>query len=542
MSLHAILWIPLPLLGSVYPLSTKSYFGGRQDLGHPRYRALRKALLQTFSEHENLIYVSGHEHSLQYFEPEPGGTHLIISGAGSRPHPVGQGRGVAFTHAGPGHSVVNVYEDGTVWMEMWQPQDDGSSGRLLFRTKLKGPTRNLVDPKIPRTPEPTDYADSTVVKAINPDAIVGRFAAAFTGRHHRALWATPVEVPVLDIGKEAGGLVPVKRGGGQQTLSLRLENPDGVQYVLRSINKDAGRSLPEEFQGTFAEDVIQDQLASLHPFAAFAIPSLADAAGIYHTNPKLVYVPDDNRLGVYKDLFAGRIMMLEERPDDDMSDWPSSGSSKKVISARSLYEAVNEDNDHRVDQAFFARSRLFDMWISDWDRHKDQWRWASFEPYELDSTLTGDARKDGKIYRPIPRDRDWAMFRMNGLFPTIIKQKYFFPKFQDFRSHYGYVKGLLINGLSQDRRFMNALSRAEFVQIAKNLQQSLTDDVIHDAIAKWPAPIVEKDGEKTIRLLKERRTRFPEVAEKVYEILARVVDIVAHVRVEDQPHWFVGLR
>ncbi len=61
------------------------------------------------------------------------------------------------------------------------------------------------------------------------------------------MWATPVEVPVLDIGKEAGGLVPVKRGGGQQTLSLRLENPDGVQYVLRSINKDAGRSLPELF-------------------------------------------------------------------------------------------------------------------------------------------------------------------------------------------------------------------------------------------------------------------------------------------------------
>ena len=47
------------------------------------------------------------------------------------------------------------------------------------------------------------------------------------------------------------------------------------------------------------------------------------------------------------------------------------------------------------------------MLLADWDRHSDQWRWASFEPDD----------EKGKIYLPIPRDRDIAMMRMNGLIP-----------------------------------------------------------------------------------------------------------------------------
>ncbi len=49
-----------------------------------------------------------------------------------------------------------------------------------------------------------------------------------------------------------------------------------------------------------------------------------------------------------------------------------------------------------LDEASYIRARLFDMLIGDWDRHEDQWRWASF-------------KENGKtIYRPIPRDRDQA--------------------------------------------------------------------------------------------------------------------------------------
>src|SRR5690349_15777850 len=53
------------------------------------------------------------------------------------------------------------------------------------------------------------------------------------GANYRKEWTTPITVPVINLGSEHGGLTPVKRGGGKQTKSLRLEDPTGRQYTLR---------------------------------------------------------------------------------------------------------------------------------------------------------------------------------------------------------------------------------------------------------------------------------------------------------------------
>jgi hypothetical protein len=142
------------------------------------------------------------------------------------------------------------------------------------------------------------------------------------GSNHRDVWTTPVQVPYFDIGKEHGGLRPVKRGGGLQTTSIRLEAADGKQYVLRSINKDGRRFLPEEVQYTFVAPIAQDFLSYSHPHGAFIVPSLADAVGVYHTNPKLVYVPNDARFGVYQNLVSDILMLYEERPNKEPLQWP----------------------------------------------------------------------------------------------------------------------------------------------------------------------------------------------------------------------------
>lgn len=528
-NIHPALLIPLPIIGSIYPLYVR-FNGGRQNIYHPRYKALRRSLLQVFSQHENLlVYAAGHDHTLQYFPVIPVDQnqphHFIVSGAGSAPQTVGRGRGAAFTAGNTfGFSVIDYYRDGTTWMEMWKADPDDASGTLLFKTQLKGPARELVNPEIPPVVNVPDYADSTVTEAVNPNYAAGPIKEFFLGKHHRDDWTTPVTAPVLDLGTEDGGLTIGKRGGGQQTISLRLTDPNDHQYALRSIDKDPSKTVPVNLQGTIATDIVQDQITSIHPFGAFIIPPLADAAGVYHTNPRLFYVPDDPRLGIYRQQFGDKMMMLEERPDGDMSDDPSFGRSRDIISPQKLYREINDDNDHRVDARAFARARLFDMLLSDWDRHSDQWRWASFEPYELDSTLTGDARTDGKIYRPIPRDRDFAFNKMDGLFPSLASQ--FDPRFQDFTKSYGYLKGLNLNGLRQDRRFVSPLSRQDFIEIADSLKAALTDAVIDEAVRQWPKPIYDLDGAETARLLKIRRDKLPRVAEAYYEIHARVVDVV----------------
>ena len=60
----------------------------------------------------------------------------------------------------------------------------------------------------------------------------------FFGDNYREEWVTPVEVPVFDFRNEQGKLEIVKKGGGGQTKSLRMENKDEHQWVLRSIEKD----------------------------------------------------------------------------------------------------------------------------------------------------------------------------------------------------------------------------------------------------------------------------------------------------------------
>ncbi len=514
-ALNKNLYLPLPVLGTASILF-RQVFGGPQDLPHPKYASLRRSLTQLFREHDHLIYASGHDHNLQYFQHHE--QHYIVSGSGSKPEYVAGGRKATFTSSASGHMTLHYYRDGSVWMQAWGANREDP---LLFRTQLKPPTPTTED-EIPLT-NASDLPTAEN-RAINPDYKAGALKSLILGHNNRDAWTMPVDLEVFDIGREAGGLTPIKRGGGAQTTSIRLEAQNGDQYVLRTLDKDPTKTVPPTLRTEAVFDIVRDQTTAIHPFGAFIIPKLADAIGIYHTHPKPVIVPDDPRFGVYQDLVANQIMLFEERPDDDMSAKPHFGRSKKVIGAPDLIRAMNNDNDHRVDQPFFLRNRLFDMLISDWDRHSDQWRWASFEPFELDPTLEGDARKQGKVYRPIPRDRDWAFNRTNGIGPSL--SKILLPKLQDFDPNFGSVAGLTQNGFSQDRRMLNQLDRHTWLDAAEDLKTHLTDDVIEAAVKDWPQPIYDRYAEEIVRKFKIRREKLVDVAMQYYAIQAKVVDVI----------------
>ena len=271
---------------------------------------------------------------------------------------------------------------------------------------------------------------------------------------------------------------------------------------------------------TIAATLIQDQVAMQHPFGAFIIPRLADPIGVFHTNPRLVFVPDDPRLGAAREVLAGEVVMIEERPDEDMSDVASMGFAKNVIGSAKLMDEITADNDHRVDAHAFARARLLDMLLADHDRTLDNFRWAAFEPYERDPSLQGDERTQGKIYVPVPRDRDKAFTRVDGIWPKLYR---FFAEtaWQDFDTSYGFIAGLNKKGLPLDRRFAASLTTQDWVDIALDIRDRLTDAAIEQAIEAWPPPIAENMGAETIRILKIRRDKLPEIARR-YAILLRI--------------------
>ena len=75
---------PIRFLFNYTPLHIFSWLGMnrvlREDLPQPRYVRYRKSVKTVLKKYKHVVYVSGHEHTMQYLRPDS--LHLIVSGAG----------------------------------------------------------------------------------------------------------------------------------------------------------------------------------------------------------------------------------------------------------------------------------------------------------------------------------------------------------------------------------------------------------------------------------------------------------------------------
>jgi hypothetical protein len=53
-----------------------------QDIPQPRYKRIRNRIVEILNKYKNLLYVSGHDHNLQYIKKN--NNHFLISGSGSK--------------------------------------------------------------------------------------------------------------------------------------------------------------------------------------------------------------------------------------------------------------------------------------------------------------------------------------------------------------------------------------------------------------------------------------------------------------------------
>ncbi len=500
-ALNKSLMIPLPILGSIHPLFRKG-FGNIQDNTHPKYKAIMKAIVSAMDASENVVFASGHEHSLQLIQK--GKHHFVVSGSGAKT-----------THLKEGKSTFGKSERGFVALEYQRGQASikywGTEGGLLHESNLY--TKELKSEEI--ATQNISFTDSTISVIASERYKAGKGKRKWLGENYRQVWETPVEVDVIDLGTERGGLRVLKKGGGMQTKSLRLEADNGRQYVLRSIEKYPENAMPVALRKTFAQGIVEDQISSSHPYGAFIVPTLAEAAQIYHTNPKPVWIPDDPRLGQFQSIFAGTLAVYEERPNKEAAGEPFFGSGKTVRGTFDVIEKLKKDNDNTVDQNFVVRNRLFDMWLGDWDRHDDQWRWVEIE-------------KEGKgnLYRPIPRDRDQVFFINDGIIPGIASRKWAIPKIEGFDESVRWAPGISQNARFFDRSFMSEPDWQDWEEQIKFLQSNLTDDIIAEAISGWPDDIQNLTAEKVSTGLKARRADMNRFARELYLYLAKEVEVV----------------
>jgi len=326
------------------------------------------------------------------------------------------------------------------------------------------------------------------------------------GENYRALWSAPVKLPIFRLEDEKGGLKILQKGGGLQTMSLRLQDSSGQQWVLRTIQKYPERGLSPRLRATVAKDILQDQVSAAHPFAALTVPPLAQALGIPHSNPKIVYVQDDPALGKYSKDFANKVFLFEEREPLD---------AEKTDNTEKVQRKLKEDNDNHVDEKTVLRARLLDMLLGDWDRHEDQWRWEKIE------------EKKGNLYEPVPRDRDQVYYRTSGVFPWIVSHQWLKAKFQGYSGEIRDIDGWNFNARYFDRYFLNQLSEDDWHEQISYVQKTLTDSLITAAVKQMPDTIFKLSGPAIISKMKARRDKLMHQALEYYRFISIYVEVPA---------------
>ena len=345
---------------------------------------------------------------------------------------------------------------------------------------------------------------------IIPDSAyeAGGFYRFFFGDHWRDVWTQPVTVPILDLDEFAGGIVPYEVGGGQQTKSLKFNGSDGRRWKFRSIVKDPSKLLPEEFHKTFVESVLQDQMSSANPYAAIIVADLLNAVDILQAVPVIYIMPDDPKLGEFREMFGGMLGTIELHPDEAEAGEPDFVDTEKIKGTFKLIDDLEGKRNDKVDPKEFLKARLMDVLIGDWDRHADQWRWAKF------------SENDWDWWRPIPRDRDQAFSKFDGIAPSAAE--YVVPQITSFGYDYPDLKGLTWNGRHIDKRFLTELNLITWDSIAVSLQEGVTDSVIEHAVQRLPKNVYDISSEELIGKLKSRRDKIQEMARDYYKLVNKV--------------------
>jgi hypothetical protein len=501
------LWIPLPIIGSIYPI-TRGIFGTIEDLPHPQYQNMVNAVTKVLKEHPNVIHVAGHEHTLQLIQDSS--RTYIVSGAGCKTSRVNKGKNALFVADELGFATLEISKNKNVDVAFYTVDADSTyankkyGSHLLNFSKLPDNSGDTVTKAT--VIESRTFDDSIVVAPNTKFAEASGLKRWFLGHNYRKEWATPVKMKVFDITKENGGFTIKSLGGGKQTKSLTITDKQGRDWVIRTINKDPAKAIPQNLHNSIAETIAQDFISGSYPYSAMLVPPLAEKINVTVPRPRLFYVPDDPALGIYRPIFAKQVILLEQKdPTPDNSDTKSSFK---------VFDNLIEDNDNRVDQQNVLKARLLDMLVADWDRHLDQWKFG-----------VSDTGK-GKLYYPIPRDRDQAFYNSDGALVKYVSRS-LLPFFKGFgKTNIPKISWLNWAARDFDRLFLNDLDWSEWEKTIKEFQSALNDETLAKAVLNIPKEVQPLSAGDFAQKLKERRDVLLNRGKDYYDFISDQVNVL----------------
>lgn len=501
---------PFPILGSLKNILRSTSGISHADLSNRFYNDLQKNLVAAAQQNDNVIFLSGHDHSLQYIESD--NLTQIISGSGAKISPLRVRNDSEFGLAAHGYALLNIYDDKASNVQFVE----AASNEVVFRKMINKPENNIEKtyPKI--------FKDSIVTSVYTKEETEkSGFYKFIWGERYRKYFSTEVKAQVVDIDTLYGGLKPIRKGGGSQSRSLRLRAPNGREFVMRAVEKSATQYIQallfkdeymdDQFEGTVSEKLIKDVFTGSHPYAPMAISTLSDAIGVYHLNPQLFYIPKQPALEKFNDEFGDELYLFEEHASGGHFHLAGDNFTGEILSTINMMKELHADEDVVLDQENYIRARLFDMLIGDWDRHQDQWRWLEF-------------KENGKtVFRALPRDRDQAFSIMSDgfmlsagvtLIPAARVLRKYSPDLKD-------VEGVNMEPYPLDMALLVDIDKEVWDKQVQLITKNITDSIIDIAFSKMPIEVQDASLETIKHTLKQRRANLQKIADRYYKVVSK---------------------
>lgn len=504
--------VPMPVLGTMINVARKTSGFIDQDVQSRIYRSLSNRIKTLIQDKKNVIVVSGHDHNLQYIEKD--NVYQVISGSGSKVEAARAVYPQNFSYGGTGYAIMDIFTNGKSRIALYRVKDDVEE--ILFEKEI------LVQPEPYSKQHPAEFPPIVNASIYTPEMTQkSGFHNFLFGTHYRDYYSRLIKVKTLSLDTIYGGLTPVRAGGGHQSKSLRLADKNGKEYVMRGLKKSATRFLQsvafkdryigKDLENTFAEDFLMDFYTSSHPYTPFIVGDLAEAVGIYHTNPILYYIPKQNVLGSYNEEYGDELYMVEEHPGKEHGDLQSFGSPDDIDGTDKVVENLRKDSKYKIDERAYIRARLFDMLIGDWDRHSDQWRWSLFN------------EGDSIVYRPIPRDRDQAFPKYGGTLLSILMNIPGIRHMKGYDEDLKNVKWFNMEPYPQDLAFIKSSGENVWLEEAAYIKENLTSVKIDAAFEGLPPEVKGATVEEIKTNLKKRLENLNKYALEYRDVLLKTV-------------------
>lgn len=525
---------PLPVLGTLKNIIRKTSGISPADQSHWRYREFIHQVNTLALLHERCVLVSGHEHSLQYLTAANGKIRQIISGSGSKSSAAKLSKNnLSFTggetqytghyaSGNLGYAVLNIHKNKQITVDFIDLENNKTHAFEIIEAKKEN-EKHVFKSK-------SDFGTTFKTAVFTPESVIkSKSYKFFWGDHYRHYFGVPFEAKVAWLDTLYGGLKVIKKGGGHQSNSLRLEGKNGKQYAMRSLNKNTQKYLKSQLKGvaytidewedTSANRILNDFFTTPHPFGPLSVGTMAAAINVNYADTKLFYIPKQPSLGKHNNLYGDALYFIEERPSDGQQELESFGKPDAFINTNGMLEKIRKNSNHKIDEEAYVRARIFDMILGDWDRHFDQWRWGIKE------------QKDGtKLYTPIPRDRDAAFAKFDGLVLNLLIK--LIPEMRFWQSYDGdlkKIKWFMQEAYNLDKAILTRSNVETWETQAKYIQQHLTNAVVNKAFEQLPLEMQDSTITVIKNNLKQRRKNIVKIASKFGSYL----DEIAIIRATD---------